>query len=644
MKLGSVKKGIRRALKGKAANAPSEVWREARDSGLFNPVWYEETYHKKFDSHKAAFEDYRRVSTFAPVNPSPLFDTEMYHKQNHDVFHSQTSPLVHYLRSGQQEGREYQPASARWIPKSVLPFDGKLSIGAARLNVAVCLHIFYDDFIERFAQALAGFPTTADVFIAVANEQAAGKAKAAFSDCAKAARVEVVVAPNRGRNFGPLLVEFGSALLEYDLVCHLHSKKSLYSGREQTQWADYLCEYLLRDSAVTAAAMNHFAQDESVGVYYPTTFWTMPVWTNHVLMNSASLKGWEAELGLEPLSGFISYPAGGMFWARPAALKQLLERGWSYSDFPEEPLPNDGTMLHALERIVGRLAEKNGYRELLYAPEAGQLTFDQSYIGASYYTNLEAYLPLIRSQECIGFDVFDTLLRREYYYPDYAKLLLGQQLEEQGQVASAREFVALRNKAEWVARKRKNFQGDVSIYDAYDVLAEELAVPFATAQEWAGKEFEFDLEMVIPREEVVSLFNSLGREGYKLWVISDTYYTEGQIALMLKKVGAVAPHRLMISSALQARKDSGSMWELVKQSLEAEGVSRFTHVGDNVVSDAQMPGNFGIMPTVHILNPLEKWRLMGFPAVFQGGFPEENEILKWGKLVSNNGSTAFIGG
>lgn len=644
MMLSNVKKGVRRLFKGKNANASREVWRKARDSGLFNPIWYAETYHKKFDSHKAAFEDYRRISAFSPINPSPMFDTETYHKQNPDVFHNQTSPLVHYLVSGQQEGRKYQPAEARWVPKNTVSFESSLSNSAVRLNVAICLHIFYDDFIERFAQALDGFPIKVDVFIAVASEEAVSKTKAAFLACAKVANVEVVVTPNRGRNFGPLLVEFSSRLLEYDLVCHLHSKKSLYSGREQTQWADYLCEYLLRDSAVTAAAMNHFAQDESVGVYYPVTFWTMPTWTNHVLMNSGNLKAWEGELGLDPLSGFISYPAGGMFWFKPAALKQLLEKDWAYSDFPEEPLPNDGTMLHGLERIVGRLAKKNGYRELLYAPEVGQLTFDQSYVGASYYTSLEAYLPLIRSQQCVGFDVFDTLLRREYYCPDYAKLLLGKELEKQGYIASAREFVALRNRAEFLARKRKAFEGDVNIYDAYAVLANELSVPAATAEAWADEEFEFDLGMAVPREELVTLFNRLGREGYKLWVISDTYYTEGQVALLLKKVGVVAPHRLMISSALQARKDTGSMWEKVKQALKAESITRFTHVGDNVVSDAQMPGNFGIVPTVHILNPLEKWRLMGFPEVFEDELPDEEEILKWGKLISNNGSTAFIGG
>ncbi|WP_396623300.1 rhamnan synthesis F family protein [Marinobacter sp. W-8] len=642
--LNSVKKGIKKVVRGKVSDPSGGVWRQARDSGLFNPVWYEDTYHKKFDSHKAAFEDYMRVSRFSPVNPSPFFDTETYHKQNHDVFHNELSPLFHYLTFGQAEGRACQPAKARWTPKSTEPFDPVLSAEAAVMKVAVCLHIFYDDFIEKFADALKLFPAEVDVFVAVSDEKITARAEAVFSAVANVSTVKVVVAPNRGRNFGPLLVEFGSALLSYDLVCHLHSKKSLYSGREQTQWADYLCEYLLRDRAVTTAALNRFARDESVGVYYPITFWAMPTWTNHVLMNAGNLKAWEKDLELDPISGFISYPAGGMFWARPAALKQLLERDWNYEDFPAEPLPNDGSMLHGLERIIGRLAEKNGFRELFYAPTSGHLTFDQTYIGASYYTDFETYVPLIRGQECVGFDVFDTLLRREYYYPDYAKMLLGKELVEQGRVHSVRDFVEQRNHAEWVARERKKFQGDVSIYEAYEVLSELLDVDKSVARQWADNEFEFDLGMVVPRQEIVSLFNQLGSEGYKLWIISDTYYTEDQIALMLKKVGVTAPHRLMVSSAMQVRKDAGSMWEIVVRDLESEGIKRFAHIGDNVVSDAQVPGNYGILSTIHILNPLEKWRLMGFPSVFDSGLPPEEQILKWGKLVSVNGSTAFIGG
>ena len=51
-----------------------------------------------------------------------------------------------------------------------------------------------------------------------------------------------------------------------------------------------------------------------------------------------------------------------MFWARSAALAPLFKLQFHWDDYPEEPLPGDGTLLHALERILPFVASHNGYR------------------------------------------------------------------------------------------------------------------------------------------------------------------------------------------------------------------------------------------------------------------------------------------
>src|SRR5205807_1095004 len=53
-----------------------------------------------------------------------------------------------------------------------------------------------------------------------------------------------------------------------------------------------------------------------------------------------------------PLAPFFDFPVGTMFWARPTALVPLLELGLKWDDYPEEPVPDDGTILHALERLL----------------------------------------------------------------------------------------------------------------------------------------------------------------------------------------------------------------------------------------------------------------------------------------------------
>ena len=50
-----------------------------------------------------------------------------------------------------------------------------------------------------------------------------------------------------------------------------------------------------------------------------------------------------------------------MFWARPSALAPLLELGLDWDDYPEETLPNDGTILHAIERLLPFAAKEKGF-------------------------------------------------------------------------------------------------------------------------------------------------------------------------------------------------------------------------------------------------------------------------------------------
>ncbi|WP_311950135.1 rhamnan synthesis F family protein [Halomonas piscis] len=639
-------KSLRKTLKFAPANARvdyNEMTAEAITTGLFNPEWYQQQYGRRFSSNVDAFKDYVHKSRFAPVNPSPAFDNEAYHRAYMDVFHGQVSPLLHYLRHGREEGRSYSAFHPRWQPGSVLAPAREVGERGSELKVAACLHIFYDDFIDRFSRALDAFPIELDLLLTLAKEEFSERARRVFERHPKVRHLEIRVVPNRGRNFGPMLVEYAEMLQQYDLFCHLHSKKSLYSGKEQTQWADYLTEYLLRDPAVVSGVLNLFAEEKDIGIYYPTTFWMMPTWVNHLTMNAAPIREWEEQLGLPQTGGFLSYPAGGMFWARPKALKELLETKWQYEDFPAEPLPNDGSMLHALERVIGKLAEKNGYAECFYYPPTGQFTTDQSYAFSSYKGGgIDQHLPAIRAHEVISFDVFDTLVRREYTVPDYAKLKLGQQLAEAEKVESAEAFVKLRNAAEFTLRKKAQFKGDVSITDIYTELAKQLGATDQEGQRWMQQEFELDLKMILPKNEMVELFNNLGSLGHKLWVISDTYYTRGQVGLMLKKAGITVPYRLLVSSAEQKRKDNGTMWHMVKQDL-AEGITRFLHIGDNVVADAQLPGDLGLT-TFHILHPMDKWQALGFPTVLQGANAlDEGQILKWGKLVSQVGRNPFIG-
>ncbi|MNI63665.1 Rhamnan synthesis protein F [compost metagenome] len=52
---------------------------------------------------------------------------------------------------------------------------------------------------------------------------------------------------------------------------------------------------------------------------------------------------------------------GTVYWARVDALRKLFEHEWKYEDFDVEPLADDGTLSHAVERILEYVAKDAGY-------------------------------------------------------------------------------------------------------------------------------------------------------------------------------------------------------------------------------------------------------------------------------------------
>ena len=256
-------------------------------------------------------------------------------------------PLAHYLRTGMPDG----PWKHRVIEAHQ---PGCPHI--AGLRIILHAHFHYPDLLEELLQRLKGNASPATLFITTTSEPKASEIKDILKARNKAATV--VVVPNRGRDIGPLLMHF-SEFEGYDIVGHVHGKRSPHQvGAMGDNWRDFLWDHLVGNDVPTmdriAAA---FAADDRLGLIFPED----PN-LNHWDLNRTVADSLADRLALQhPLPPHFEFPKGTMFWARPAALRPLVDLGWEWEDFPAEPVAPDGTLLHALERLVLFSAEHAGF-------------------------------------------------------------------------------------------------------------------------------------------------------------------------------------------------------------------------------------------------------------------------------------------
>lgn len=83
---------------------------------------------------------------------------------------------------------------------------------------------------------LSTMPFMFDVYISVTSEEAKQQCNLQFKKIKNIENLDVRVVPNRGRDIAPVFAEFGSALKQYDFICHIQSK-SHYIMRKNNRLA-----------------------------------------------------------------------------------------------------------------------------------------------------------------------------------------------------------------------------------------------------------------------------------------------------------------------------------------------------------------------------------------------------------------------
>jgi lipopolysaccharide biosynthesis protein len=218
------------------------------------------------------------------------------------------------------------------------------------MKIGIMCHMYHSDLFEQLKSAFENV-RGADLHLTTTTDENADKLAVLF----KRRPAYIYKVPNRGRDIAPKLITLGAAHDDYDLVLHLHTKRSI------PEWLDHILKHLAGSRRIVSKIIAKFERERLLGViaaphYGPIEPWIRWGGNKPTAVRLASRMGIEASK-LDPLD----FPSGSMFWARPAAIRPLLDLGLTIEDFPKEPTPDDGTIGHAIERLFYIAAEHAGF-------------------------------------------------------------------------------------------------------------------------------------------------------------------------------------------------------------------------------------------------------------------------------------------
>ncbi|MDQ6670567.1 MAG: glycosyltransferase [Chloroflexota bacterium] len=260
------------------------------------------------------------------------------------------NPTAHWVRAGRPRG----PWSHQVFSPLEPPAPPKVTP-----RVALHAHFYYPELAPGLATRLADNRLACDLFVSTDTSPKAEYLQEAFAH--HNGLVDVRVMPNRGRDLGPLLTGLAHEVADggYDVFGHVHGKRSVSVDATMGDlWREFLWDNLIGgEFPVLDLAASAFASDPTLGL---------------LMADEPHLAGWDgnrktaeclaSRMGIVGrLPEFFDFPLGTMFWARPSALGRLLDLGLAWTDFPDEPLAYDGTLLHAIERLLPFVVNAEGF-------------------------------------------------------------------------------------------------------------------------------------------------------------------------------------------------------------------------------------------------------------------------------------------
>lgn len=247
-------------------------------------------------------------------------------------------------------------------------------------KVALVCYVYYPDSVDELLSYARNAEGIADLYFVSSRDDTLDAARQCLSDSSFSS-IRFLRKINKGRDLATYLIDCASLFDSYDYLCFVHDKKSPHLANHSVAHDFFrMCiESMLISKEYVINLLNAFETHPKFGVavmpplnfgpFYASDYFENPGNHEH-LVDLMKILDLNVPYDKNPVA-----PYGDMFWCRTAAMKKLFSKHWTYDDLPGEPIPPDGTILHALERIHPYVVQSSGYYSAWVHPECSAATY-----------------------------------------------------------------------------------------------------------------------------------------------------------------------------------------------------------------------------------------------------------------------------
>lgn len=240
---------------------------------------------------------------------------------------------------------------------------------AKKSNIATLMYVYYPESIDYCLSYLKNVEDYSDIYVVSAREDTLDLLRRKIGEIFnnESNYIEYRLKQNKGRDITSYLIDCKDLFDKYDFLIYFHDKVSpqLNSMYQTFDFSEHCMQSIMKTKEYVANLIFSFKQEPNLGMIVPPPLNFGPFYPSEYILhpnNEVLIKELIDRLDLNvPFDRYPVAPYGDFFISRTKSLKKLFNIDWTYSDIPGEPIPPDGTILHAIERIHPFVVQSSGY-------------------------------------------------------------------------------------------------------------------------------------------------------------------------------------------------------------------------------------------------------------------------------------------